>query len=80
MLAHKLHRVFLAVPKVLGLNSAGGLVPSLVLLKVVTVPPKKEFSKNCGVKCIFLKSAILFFISLFSISYMFPKYGCNTCS
>lgn len=82
MLACKLYRVrvFLAVPEVLSLKSAGGLVPSLVLLKVATVPPKKGFSRNCGVKCILLKLAILFFISLFSISYICSKYGCNTCS
>lgn len=39
------------------------------LLKAVTVPLKKGFSRNYGVKCALLKIPIIFFLSLFSISY-----------
>lgn len=40
-----------------------------VLLKVATVPLKRGCSRNYGVKCALLKMPILFFLSLFSISY-----------
>lgn len=39
------------------------------LLKMATVPLKRGFSRNYGVKCALLKIPILFFLSLFSISY-----------
>ena len=76
-------RVFLAVLKVLSLNTAGGwyLIWCCTegLLKVAPVPPKRGFSRNCRVKCAVSKIPILFFsLLVFHLSFcMCSIYGCN---
>lgn len=79
-------RVFLAVPKVLSPKTASGLLLILYciegLLQVATVPPRRRFSRNYGVKCALLKIPVLLFFFNFLVFrllfYMCSQYGCNT--
>lgn len=62
-------RVFLAVPKVLSLNTASGLLLILrcteELLQLATVPPRRRFSRNYRVKCALLKIPMLVLVFFF---------------
>lgn len=46
--SYRIKVFLLTVPKVLSLNTASGMVPDLVLLKVATAPLNRGFGRNCS--------------------------------